>query len=127
MTPEFSEYKPQPETPQDFPRVTERGSVGGAVTKFVAREIGGTYLVGDTHSEHRERYLACCSLISDLIVYCRKKQAQDSSWTAEALHHRVTDGLKNSPELGLTSAEFRWVMYELSTAMDWQISPGDMS
>lgn len=127
MTPEFSEYQPQPETPQDFPRVTERGAVGGAVTKFVAREIGGTYLVGDTHSEHRERYVACCSLVSDLIAYCRKKQAQDPSWTAAALHNRVTEGLKKSPELELTPAELLWVMRELSTAMGWQISPGDMS
>lgn len=127
MTPEFSEYQPQPLIPADFPRVTEQGAVGGAVTKFIARKIDGKYVVGDTHSEHRERYVACCSLVSDLIAYCRKKQAQDSSWTAEALHHRVTEGLKNSPELELTPAEFQWVMRELSNQMDWQISPGDMA
>lgn len=125
MTPEFSEYQPQPEIPADFPRVTEQGAVGGAVTKFIARNIDGKYVVGDTHSEHRERYVACCSLVSDLIAYCKKKQAQDAVWTPSALHKRVTEGLKNSPELGLTSAEFRWVMHELCTAMDWQISQGD--
>lgn len=127
MTPEFSEYQPQPEIPQDFPRVTERGAVGGAVSKFIARNIAGKYVVGDTHSEHRERYVACCSLVSDLIAYCQKKQAQDPFLTAAALHTRVTEGLKNSTELKLTPAELLWVMRELSTAIGWQISPGDMS
>ncbi|ANY61061.1 hypothetical protein MA05_01835 [Comamonas aquatica] len=106
--------------------MTEQGAVGGAVTKFIARNIDGKYLVGDTHSEHRERYVACCSLVSDLMAYCKKKQAQDAAWTPSALHKRVTEGLKNSPELELTPAEFQWVMRELSTAMDWQISEGDM-
>ena len=83
-------------------------------------------VLSDTHSEHRERYVACCSLVSDLMAYCKKKQAQDAAWTPSALHKRVTEGLKNSPELELTPAEFQWVMRELSTAMDWQISEGDM-
>lgn len=122
MTREFSEYQPQADIPQNFPRVTERGAVGGAVTKFIARTIDRKYVVGDTHSEHRERYVACCSLVSDLIAYCRKKQAQDAAWTPSAMHKRVTEGLLNSPQLVLTPGEFDWVLRELSTCMKWEFS-----
>jgi len=117
MLPEFSEYQPQELIPKDFPKRTETAALGGAVAKFSAREI-----VGNTDAEHRERYLACCSLVSDLIAYCKRKRQLDASWTPSALHNRVTEGLKNSPQLGLTKGEFDWVLSELSLVMNWSVS-----
>lgn len=83
-----------------------QAALGGAVAKFSAREIDGKYVVGNTDAEHRERYLACCSLVSDLIAYCKRKRQLDASWTPSALHNRVTEGLKNSPQLELTTGDF---------------------
>lgn len=123
MTPEFSKYQPLTSTPVEFPRTTEHGAVSGAATKFLARYVDGRYLVGDTQDETRERYVACCSLVSDLIAYCQKKQTQD----AAALHKRVTEGLKNSPHLELTSNELDWVLRELSIHLHWQFSGEDQS
>lgn len=124
MTPEFSEYHPQASIPEDFPRTTERGAAGGATTKYLARRIDGKYVVGDTPAEHRERYIACCSLVSDLIAYCQKKQKQDAAWTSQAMHQQVTEGLKGSPHLQLTRPELDWILRELSMHMHWQISEG---
>lgn len=114
MAIEFSRYQPQAATPTDFPKVTERSSLGGAVTKFSARQIEGRYIVGNTAEETRERYVACCSLLSDLIIYCDKKRAQDSAWSTDALLERVENGLKGSPQLELTHSELKWVLRELS-------------
>ena len=125
MTPEFSEYPPKATIPEGFPRSAERGAAGGAATKFLARHIDEKYIVGDTPAEHRERYIACCSLVSDLIAYCQKKKMQDAAWTPHALHKRVTEGLKNSPQLELTSNELDWVLRELSIHLHWQISGED--
>ena len=124
MTSEFNEYQPQATIPENFPRNVEYGAVSGANIKCLARCIAGKYVVGDTPAEHQERYLACCSLVSDLIAYCRKKQMQDATWTAQALHQRVTEGLKDSPQLELTRQELDWVLRELSIHMHWQISGG---
>ena len=119
MTTEFSQYQPLASTPAEFPRTTERGAVGGAATKFNARYVDGRYLVGDTPDETRERYIACCSLVSDLIAYCHRKQKQ-ASWTGDALLEKVEDGLKHSPQLELTQAERQWVMHELAIRMRWK-------
>lgn len=68
------------------------------------------------------RYLACCSLVSDLIAYCKRKRQLDASWTPSALHNRVTEGLKNSPQLELTTGEFDLVVSELSLFMQLDFS-----
>lgn len=125
MTPEFSEYQPQATIPKDFPRSAERGAAGGAAIKFLSRCIDGKYIVGDTSAEHRERYIACCSLVSDLIAYCQTKQKQDAVWTPQALYNRVSEGLKDSPQLELAPKEFNWVLRELSIHMHWQSSEGE--
>lgn len=122
MSPEFSEYQPQELIPKDFSKITEIAALGGAVAKFSAREIDGKYVVGNTDAEHRERYLACCSLVSDLIAYCKRKRQLDASWTPSALHNRVTEGLKNSPQLELTTGEFDLVVSELSLFMQLDFS-----
>ena len=125
MTREFSEYQPQATIPKDFPRSAERGASGGAATKFLARYMDGKYVVGDTPAEHQERYLACCSLVSDLIAYSRRKQKQDVTWTAQSLRQRVIEGLKQSPQLELTGQELAWVLRELSTCMGWKTPEGE--
>lgn len=118
-TPEFSEYQPKTSTPADFPRRSECAALSGAVTKFSARVLDGKYFVGASEEEHRERYLDCCSLLSDLIYYSRRKQKTDVLWTAEALQQRVKLGLESSPELELTQSELWWILQQLSTHMQW--------
>ena len=119
MTPEFSEVQPAPQTPADFPRRIETGAIAGAAHKYIARDIDGKFLVGDTQEEAYERYVSCCSLVSDLIAYCYRKQKQ-ASWTGDALFEKVERGLKDSPQLELTQAELQWVMHELAIHMRWK-------
>lgn len=125
MNTEFSEYQPLDSMPLDFPRATERGAVGGAATKFIAREIEGKFLVGDTQEETCERYLACCSLVSDLISYCKRKQRQDVSLSEGFLQRRVIEGLQATPQLELTAGEHQWVMSQLIRCMGWRNAKDD--
>ncbi len=120
MNTEFSEYQPVDSTPLDFPRATERGVVAGAAQKYIARQIDGKFIVGDTEEEAYERYLACCSLVSDLISYCKRKQRQDASLSEAFLQQRVIAGLRATPQLELTAGEHQWVMSQLIRCMGWR-------
>lgn len=118
-TSKFSKYQPKTPTPGDFPKRNELAALNGNIQKFSARLINGRYVVGVTAEEHRERYLDCCALVADLIVYCHRKQAADVKWTAEALQQRIYQGLENTKELDLTGPELQWVLIELGLAMQW--------
>lgn len=50
--------------PADFPRDWFLGAVPGTQMKFLARDIGGRYVVGPTNDELRERYELCRRLVA---------------------------------------------------------------
>lgn len=107
-------------TPPDFPRFAEHGWPSGATTKYVARSDGQSYSTIVPEQVLYERYLGCCDLLNDLVLYCRRKMSENAALDEVALCQRVVEGLENSPEIGITQAEMTWVMQELSKVMEWK-------
>lgn len=107
-------------TPADFPRLTEHGWPSGAATKYVASFDGQHYSAVVAEQELYERYLGCCDLLDDLVLYCKQKMAAHAELNESALHQRVVDGLRNTPQVGITPAELDWVMHELAMVMNWK-------
>jgi len=108
-------------TPADFPRLTEHGWPSGAATKYVASFDGQRYSTVISEQQLYERYCGCCDLLDDLVLYCKRKMAAQAELDEGTLHQRVVDGLRNSPQVGITQAEMGWVMQELSKVMKWKL------
>lgn len=117
MTDQFS--KPETDTtdvtnpiPDDFPRDPFPAAVPGAQPKFVARKIGGRYIVGLTEEGRRERYVACLDLVEQLTVYTEKKHRQKAELTITQLLD-VFDRDIRLKDWGLGEVELDWVMKQL--------------
>lgn len=105
-------------TPSDFPRATEHGWPSGAVTKYVASFDGERYSAVVSDQERYDRYLGCCDLLDDLLMYSVRKTAE---FDDRALYQRIVDGLRRT-ETGLSQQENEWVLKELVALMRWELS-----
>jgi len=94
--------------PDDFPRYPFPGALPGAQTKYIAREVGGKFVVGLTPQELQERYDVCMLLLEDLVAYARRKRIQRPEWSMLDVLERIRAGVR-SLESGFSEAEIEWV------------------
>lgn len=108
------------EIPADFPR-EESGALPGGATKYIAKQVGGRYVVGLTEEELCQRYEGCRELLRDLVAYCERKQRELPTLSASELYSRVEQGLLANTDVGTTSAENKWVLRKLCLSQGWAI------
>lgn len=107
--------------PSDFPRDPHPASIPGAAEKFSARKIDGRYVVGLTDDELMERYTVCVDLVSQLVLYCQRKELEDPKRTPHSILERTGKGLESqSIEWGLSPLENRWIMDKVVAELGWK-------
>jgi len=94
--------------PGDFPRCPFPSALPGAQPKYIAREVGGKYVVGLTDEELQERYDVCKLLLEDLVTYARRKRIQRPEWSMLDILERIRAGVR-SLESGFSEAEIEWL------------------
>lgn len=96
----------------DFPHDPFSTALSGSQPKFSALLIDGRYVVGLTHEERKERYLACMDLVDQLTAYVNRKHAQKPDLTMSAILDNVAGRIAHQVwELG--SVELDWIMKQL--------------
>ena len=104
--------------PLGFPRETLSGGVPGAQPKLLVRKVGDKYLAGMTDEECEQRYEICIDLSQQLILYCRRKQAEKPEWSTGDILRKINQGIR-SKNWDLSEAEILWTMEQVAQGLLW--------
>ncbi|RQR27303.1 hypothetical protein [Burkholderia sp. Bp9142] len=102
-----------PTIPEDFPRESPQGAIGGYRPKLLLRRAGGQLISRPTDEELFTRYDACEDLARQLATYTRRKLTKDPLQSlSDSLSHVETDMTKkvSSGQWDISSAEIAWIM-----------------
>lgn len=103
--------------PDDFPRRMMLFGLGGAATKFSARETqDGKFSALVTDEEHQEAYENALDLATQLVGYAQRKELENPDWTRQFNLQRIRDGIKEkvrSHAWDFTPDEQEWIMKRL--------------
>ena len=94
--------------PADFPRACG-GALSGAHPKIAVRLVAGKFVGPATEEEHRARYDACKSLVTQLVEYSRRKRPQLAHLSLSEFMERVRDAVIRK-EWGVEHDELAWIM-----------------
>lgn len=104
--------------PEDFPRRTLAGAVGGAAPKFLARETEeGRYSAYVSDDERQQAYDNAEDLAQQLKGYALRKEREHPDWTREFNLNRIREGIQSkvrSAEWDFTADEQVWIMARLA-------------
>ena len=104
------------EIPADFPCGFLPGSVPGAQPKLLVRKVGDKYLAGMTDEECEQRYEICIDLSQQLILYCRRKQAEKPEWSTGDILRKISQGIR-SKNWDISEAEIIWTMKQVTQGL----------
>lgn len=95
--------------PDDFPRDHTAPTIPGAQTKFLARKIGGRYIVGLTEEELYARWDYCEDLAKQLAARTRRKMASGLVPDLEAFYQE-TERRVRGQGWDVNENEVQWLM-----------------
>ncbi len=101
------------EIPDDFPRETPIGSIGGVQPKVLVRQIDGKYASGRTEEEIFDRFDNCRDLVDQLHIYCQRKLRESPELPIDALLPKVRNAVIEK-SWDVSAAELDWIMSKLS-------------
>ena len=96
--------------PGGFPQDWRTGAVSGTQMKFLARKIGGHYLVGPTQDELKERYELCRRLSAQyfrLHLHTSEASSQGNAFVLPLPNAFVYDALQG---WDLSAGERKWIV-----------------
>lgn len=102
-----------PKIPEDFPRESARGAIGGYRPKLLLRRAGGQLISRPTDEELFTRYDACEDLAKQLATYTRRKLAENPLQSLCNSLSKVETDVTRKVSLGqwdISSAEITWIM-----------------
>jgi hypothetical protein len=102
-----------PAIPDDFPRKSAQGAIGGYQPKVLLRRAGDQLISGSTAEELSTRYDACEDLAGQLASYARRKLAGNPVQSpCDTLSKIETDVTRNvsSGQWDISPAEITWIM-----------------
>lgn len=104
--------------PEDFPRRTLLGAVGGAAPKVLARKTeDGRYSAFVSDDEHLQAYENAEDLVQQLKDYALRKERENPDWTRDFNMNRIREVIQSkvrSAEWDFTADEQVWIMARLS-------------
>lgn len=95
--------------PDDFPRDFSAPTLPGAQAKFMARRIGGRFVVGLTNEELHQRWANCEDLAHQLAVRTQRKQVEGLVSDLDTFY-RETEHRVRGQGWDLTNEEVIWLM-----------------
>lgn len=108
--------------PDNFPRRTLMGSVGGAAPKFLVRETDeGQYSAFVDDEEYRQAYENAEHLAQQLKGYALRKERENPAWTREFNLKRIREGIQakvRSSEWDFTVDEQAWIIQRLNQLLE---------
>lgn len=109
-----------PTVPDDFPRETVQGAIGGYRPKLLLHRVGGQLVAGPTEEDRFARYDACEDLAQQLASYARRKLAEDPSRTLRDLLAKIeldVAAKTSSGQWDISAAEITWMMPRVYTLL----------
>lgn len=95
--------------PDDFPRGSAAATVPGSQPKFLARKIGGRFVVGLTEDELYARWYYCEDLAQQLAARTRRKMASGLVPDLEAFYQE-TERRVRGQGWDVNENEVQWLM-----------------
>lgn len=106
--------------PEDFPRSRPIAALSGVHPKVAVRRDAksGTYVVGPSEEELRDRYEICEDLVTQLIVKCRKNRSTKYASLSET---KILAGLfEQLIKSGWGSREeMAWIIRHTASELGW--------
>ncbi|WP_321968074.1 hypothetical protein [Burkholderia cepacia] len=102
-----------PTIPEDFPRESPQGAIGGYRPKLLLRRAGGRLISGPTDEELFTRYDACEDLARQFATYTRRKFTEDPLQSQSDSLSRIETEITKKVSLGqwdISPAEIAWIM-----------------
>ncbi|NTY38079.1 hypothetical protein [Burkholderia diffusa] len=99
--------------PDDFPRETVQGAIGGYRPKLLLRRIDGQIVAEPTDEERFTRYDACEDLAQQLVSYANRKLAACPTPSLRDVLARIEHNVAakvSSGQWDISVAELGWMM-----------------
>ena len=103
--------------PADFPKGDFASAVSGMQPKLVGRMIDGQFVTGWTEQERHAHFEVCADLVDQLVVYCRRKLAEDAGMDIATLLPKVRRAVQGKG-WGLSDPELDWIIRSVSKRIE---------